>query len=1241
MTKKKHQISFWKKALVLTTFAATSVSFLTACNEPKHVLDTESQLKELNNVASQVTVSYSGKETVLASDTNINNVIFVNFDTSKYQVVDKKITNKTPQSIFVAFKLQLKNNDQVVSQKITNEITGFKDPEAEELRALRKQAENALNNATLIEKASEPAKLIDDIDASDFGFDNYDKNLYEITHNLVRKNNSYQVVAEIKVKAKDIKFYPSKTFTPQLNQFTTEEKISKKLTDEILPNISVDFEGNRAETLTTNVVTSQLIFSDLDDSKYEVIGLKIQPLDTSIQVSFKIKDKRYEPVVALSDLKTTTIDGFKRDSASIDALNAQLAKIQVAFNSSSETTISDSVKETQINFTNYDEETYSVENVILNPNNTILSIKFNLKDKSNNLISEPKTVEISGFLDRQNRTKELINTLLNQLNVTKSNNGYFLNNNSAIELSLEHFDAQLSPATFTWYADGQEVYNQTSNTLTITRPQIVKDTNYSLKVSSEINNEIISRTIDNITIFNVNPLANAILNASNNGQLINNQAILNITGIENSAITSVEWYSGESKLSTTNNLTYTATSDGEYHAILINANGVQFKTNSVHVSAMEIRNNNPQFAAKLSKEANLSTSEIKILDRKPRTNIQTKYYDTNLLRTYQQYGFKYPGYDKNYENGGNSHSESFLNYTDASGVRQNINIHNLVLNETVDNESVFYNNTDWIKSEIAQNNLKIHPAVKTFYVNNVKADTETVTKSIVLSTAMTGYNQVGLYIPAGEVAEIELDEDFYNQMLFQYGTERELPIEFILNKNYWDNKEFNNSGMISNRYPRLISTFKYKLSEATNRRFKIGSPFGGSITINLPQKLYDKNGAPMEFKAKIYNAVEMLFYQYGVTTKQEWDDQIQRVISGKITAPVISMQTNYSSILIPFDNGTQKTLKGLKVQDFIFPEENMHKWDNFYQTSFTWSNYNHNKIALNYCDDVFDGAFAWGGGDNLYAYIQWAKRYFQGEDDFGFDNWGNYHEVNHNFEQIQDPFNIRDHGWTNIPSLVNLSYINDQTSFRNELNYEGYWSSGWARLGNLYTISKLKRNNDWYSFYGALIYTLGAENFVNWVKASAVAGKHNQELETMKFLSNYFKLNLYYAGSTFTGLVRDKADFRLAFPDKSQLNDLEYDGGFIKKELKKIEDAYPAIDFVGNLYAVGNYLYNSETREFEYGDDVQAEIQIPAFEDYVFDFEKNIASMNPNFAWDRLEVSATTKWGGTLSVNGKKSDLQC
>ncbi|QDF65137.1 M60 family metallopeptidase [Mycoplasma nasistruthionis] len=457
-------------------------------------------------------------------------------------------------------------------------------------------------------------------------------------------------------------------------------------------------------------------------------------------------------------------------------------------------------------------------------------------------------------------------------------------------------------------------------------------------------------------------------------------------------------------------------------------------------------------------------------------------------------------------------------------------------------------------------------------------------------------------------------------------------LTFTINRNYWNNFAFDNSGRISNRYPYLQSTFNFKLADLlANPTIKIASPFGGTVSFAVNHTVFDRQNTPIDLKFTIKGAVEILFYQYGITTEEDWNNQVNKLKSNEISAPTAVFQNNYAAMIVPFDSDKDiRAVAGLTVDNFKYPGLVMKKWNDFYSLSQLWNNFNDPRLSLNYSDDIWGGAAAWGGGANLYAARNAAKEYFAGLHNFGFSSWLNYHEINHNFQAYQDPFNLQDHPWTNIPSTVNLSFLNDQLRFRNLLNWDGENTRGWAKLSNAYATNKLGHaSGDWYQLYATMIYGLGPLNFLEWVRTSGIQGYSWKGLETTRYLSKHFGLNLHYAGQFFDQI--SDPDYRKAFPLLTTV-------GSASREKQILDEIYskPAMDYVGNLYATGIYLYKPDTQTFEYTSDNQPAFEIPGFEDYTFDFEKGIATTNPNFTFDLTNVPATTKLGGKLVKNGKK-----
>ncbi|QIW61986.1 M60 family metallopeptidase [Mycoplasmopsis gallinacea] len=828
-------------------------------------------------------------------------------------------------------------------------------------------------------------------------------------------------------------------------------------------------------------------------------------------------------------------------------------------------------------------------------------------------------------------TAEETNLLFQNASVIVENNGYFTSTTGVLNINIEGLNNSQNNLVinqYSWSSNNEFLKNTTIPQLQIQYSDIETDTTYSVAIKGTYNNKTFVKTFNNLIVHKVNPLSEVILQNRDNVIITNGNPItLTLNKTTNLDLSRTQWFYFNKKLDQIGSSSYQTNRPGTYYAIVFDNEGLSWKTNELEIESDNFQNTDPGFAANLNEAFDIVTYQQKFLGYESRENkINNQFYETELLNRYSSQGFRYPGWDYNYED--NNKENSFMN---LDGER--VNISNLVFAERVPGETdVKYSDPQWIKSQIASGQLKKHPAAALWYQKNVTNETKSLTKEFKIDGSFSGSNALGLYIPAGEIAEIEFDAETYN--IFKNAWNKDLPIKIHINQNYWNNRGFNDTARISNRYPFVQSIFTFQFSEIDpeTRKIKVASPFGGSLSFELKQNFkYNGNFASLKFK--VYGAVEQFHYVYDQTTEEQWNAQITKIKNGEITAPVASIQTNYSSILVPFTTPT--SVAGVQLDNMVFPEEVFKKWNSFYEMSYYWGDYRNPKIALNYCDDIWGGAGAWGGTNNLWAAISWAKGYYDGKSlDFGFANWGNYHEINHNFEQHQDPFNIKNHGWTNIPSTVDLTFINDRTRLRNFANFTGDLDEGWSRLANGYILNAKKTNNqDWYSLYANMVYQYGPMNFANWIKASGKSKNSEKFFTTITYLADYFKLNPLYALKQYASSVTTGETLQKNFTVIKEINgDSSREIPVTPEEENKL-NKYPAFDFVSSIYAVGNYLYNSETSNFEYTSDTMPAFQIPAGQDYVFDFEKGIASFNPNFRIKNIQVPTQTKLGNSLTID--------
>ena len=632
--------------------------------------------------------------------------------------------------------------------------------------------------------------------------------------------------------------------------------------------------------------------------------------------------------------------------------------------------------------------------------------------------------------------------------------------------------------------------------------------------------------------------------------------------------------------------------------------------------------------------------QTKIVNDAIERTINNQVYETELVKTYGTQ-FKYPAWNFNYE------TNNQANRWQQIG-NETIDASTLVFNEMVpdfknsQNQSVRYSDPSFILNEIKNKTLKKHPAADEWYQQKVTPETKAINKFFSIPSRVLGPTALGLFIPAGEIATLQ----FTPATLAKMQAQKINNFRIILNSSFWDNRDASNSGRISNRYPFVRTEFNVDLKTlvANEGKFEFGSPFGGTISIKLNSRLQSATSnafysAYDNFDFNVIGAVEALSYFHTVTSEQDWKQQVDKVVAGKITAPVLALDFAFGSTNIAATGLKQFAYKN--VQDIVFPFEILEKWTAFLFTSEFFGsrdkNNNVKKLDFEFCDDIWGGAAAWGGGDALYSPLGWARDAFlSGNSDWTIKrNWGTFHEINHNFQQNGALFQTRSHPETNQVTMVNLSLLSDSGRWRNLYNpASDFTTGGWTRLQNLFSTIQHMANNNYesaaktseYEMQNILLYTLGTFNFLDYVRYDVATNLNTGGFKEIVELSNYFKLNFWPAFEKFSPWWTD------GWPASYDEANAEQ-----KSQIDLLNKSYKAIDFVGNVFATGSFLYNQTTEQYDYTNDMQAPIDIPAGKPFVFDFEKGINSANKNFQWTKLNFKETTKLGGTLTLDAENS----
>ena len=648
----------------------------------------------------------------------------------------------------------------------------------------------------------------------------------------------------------------------------------------------------------------------------------------------------------------------------------------------------------------------------------------------------------------------------------------------------------------------------------------------------------------------------------------------------------------------------------------------------------------------------------KITDFNVQRNVQKGVYTTAITRRYKD-TFRYPSWDWNWENpqqGFNGiHIDTAVDWEYPGHIGEPTPLRHLdgaplLWSERTDFEvtdskgnksNAKYNDPRFILHEIQNGTLKKHPAADKWFPQVISEETKAITKQFSIPTNALGSTATGLYVPAGEVAQLTFSKKTLDLMKAQNINN----FQIIINESYWDNKvavgDMNNPGAISNRYPWIQTTFNVDLTtlEQNGGSFKFGSPFGGSISIKPRARIVKGNNSIFNnsyenYDFEITGAVEMLSYMHNVTTEKDWNDQIERVKNGEISAPMMAIDFPLASANFAVVD-KQNQFAGVPLEQLVYPKAAVDKWTNFmFISEFLASRDKSSKLVkltLRFCDDMWiKNAVAIAGGDETALPVKWAANAFL----LGGDvwnklslNWGIFHEVNHNFQQNSALFKKNGHGETNQAIMYVLSFISDAGRFKNLWNQLGEFSNEpWSqRLSSGYSALKYinakgAKGGSEIELPTILAYQFGSFNMLQYIR-NDVYNTPNTAAGWTGFkeiiqLSDAFKVNLWPAFQKFSSWWSDGWD---GTPDEQT-----------KQELDRIEKQYKKVEFVANLFATGSYVYDQPNDQFVYTNDTSAPIAVATNAPYVFDFEQGITSFNNAVQWDQLIFNTTTKLGGKL-----------
>ena len=635
-----------------------------------------------------------------------------------------------------------------------------------------------------------------------------------------------------------------------------------------------------------------------------------------------------------------------------------------------------------------------------------------------------------------------------------------------------------------------------------------------------------------------------------------------------------------------------------------------------------------------------------ILKTDVKRQAQKDVYQTEITAKYGN-AFKYPAFDFSYEQGADG-MQGF--YQEING--ELVNAMDLVYNERVswvnangEEQRTTYSNPAFILNEIKNGTFKKHPAADRLFAQQIDDSLGAVIKGFSIGGNIRGQSPLGLYLAPGEVATIKFSQKTLDLMQKQKIND----LTLMINGSFWDNYAPTDAGRISNRYPFMMSEFKININDLVNNNgeFQFGSPFGGTIDLVVNTRLKTPNSNPFypsyeNFEFQISGALETLLYVHGKTTKADWDAQIEKIRHDEIQAPNMAIDFPYGAIW--FQATGVKQFVGINFDKMIYPEPIMNRWTDFLFLSNMFASRdvgdNLTKIHFRFNDDIKSGGAAWGGGNQFKAPLsEAANGFLKGDQGWTISGqWLIFHEINHNFEQNEVLFRKRSHGETNQVSMFNLSLISDDGRFRNPYNWTGNYSTrggpGWNRVQSGFASNRWMQYRNFtnpnqdseYEIQNLILQLVGSFKFLEYVQFDAASGRNSASdwtgFKEIVELSEFFKINFWPAMQKFSPWWND------SWPTDYASATIEQ-----KQQIDQLNQKYKAFDFVANVYATGNYIWDTDVNDYVYTSDMQVPIDVGATGKYYFDFEKGINSANPNFKWNDLEYQATTKLGGTLKVD--------
>ena len=445
-----------------------------------------------------------------------------------------------------------------------------------------------------------------------------------------------------------------------------------------------------------------------------------------------------------------------------------------------------------------------------------------------------------------------------------------------------------------------------------------------------------------------------------------------------------------------------------------------------------------------SSNTSFNTNEKFEIDNKSRFIVGQKfddlgYVDRNIPSSVNSEGLsRYPTY-----------GTSLVNITDEEKDAL-INECNVLLANNGSYDSLDEKGNYLLNGELTGRKLYKHVASVGMYEGNVSDEEKAIIRKISINPLIDRNYLTGLYIPAGEIAKLEIS----NEDLTSIGS-LTVYVGQVGHRNTINNiwKARNDFS----RMPVIVNTLK-----VTSSITYLGNPFGGPIFI-YPEK-------KEKFEVTISGAIEYPCYIHGYTTEED----LNRMKN--LSTPYYDFEVWYKGV----------RHSGVKSRG-NFDYENLVKvgnlWENICLTSNQLPAYYSKDIGISYMYDSFVAAgeavaFV-GGRMAVNAPLYWESSALNYENITKNGMWGTIHEYNHHFQCYGMEGSSVNEITNNASSLLSYILYTDISSSRSE---DDSTLSGWNRYLDpsrslKETISKTSKQNG-LNTYADLIHSFGVSKFI-------------------------------------------------------------------------------------------------------------------------------------------------------------------